>query len=310
MEKDKEIVFILGSGRSGTTMVRDMLGKCPDVFVLPEMGFYDRYWSGRKFIGPINNKYNVQKYVTYLLHTCGDPLIKEYLHNEKKIREGVAKKKFNNEHDFFRGFMEVFSGGGTRVILEKTPGHLMFSKTIVNNFPDAKFIHVIRNPVDSVNSWIARGDLRGTACSVASDWVYSNLQLEKFKPRLANKILTVRYEDIVSEPEKQAHLLCNFLGLEFSNTMLKVGSNSSFHQEQSGAISASKTKKLVINQSEIEQVKQITAGLAGYYGYEKYYPASFAVYGSVGVFFRKIRHLMSLLGIRPFRALFTKIDAG
>jgi hypothetical protein len=91
---------------------------------------------------------------------------------------------------------------------------------IQNQLPEARFIHVIRDGRDVAASvrklWFSPGQSIG---DIAADWQQRILQARRDAPNLEHYI-EVRYEELVSEPEKTLRAVCAFIELPFDPVML------------------------------------------------------------------------------------------
>jgi hypothetical protein len=90
---------------------------------------------------------------------------------------------------------------GSTIVLEKTPAHALCWRDILAVFPDAKFLHIIRDPRAVVASLRAAG--RGWASAWASPRIHDNCRLWRSYvktlrqvPSVTNNYLEVRYEDL------------------------------------------------------------------------------------------------------------------
>ena len=105
-------IFIVGSGRSGT----NLLGKALESALGARNFVEQRYlWSG---ISPLTER------------------SKDY---------SLRRKARIKRH--FRKFSHGYSA-----VIDKTPGNLFRVSNIIDVFPDAKFIFVVRNPLDNIDS--------------------------------------------------------------------------------------------------------------------------------------------------------------
>jgi hypothetical protein len=110
----KDPIIILGAPRSGTTILSQILGQHPDVALLIEPRFTWRYGNDRKsdMLQPDDARPEVIRH----------------------IRRRFAKF--------------VKDQGKTRLV-EKTPSNSLRPEFVNRVFPDAKFIHIIRNGYDA-----------------------------------------------------------------------------------------------------------------------------------------------------------------
>ena len=103
-----------------------------------------------------------------------------------------------------------------RVIIEKTPLHILKLETIQKEFPKAKIIHVVRDLV-SVYASYTFTEYKGweyTGITV-QDWVklYKKM-FYTFYPKITDPgILTLSYEDVIEKPLETLHKACEFIGI-------------------------------------------------------------------------------------------------
>jgi hypothetical protein len=111
---------------------------------------------------------------------------------------------------------------GASVLLEKTPAHTLHVSLICRVVPEARFVHLIRDPRGVVNSLLDAGGR-----SWGSNWaprdpygaallwrqhVEAGLECAAAGPRC----LEIRYERMVEDPEKAVASLLNFVDLQGS----------------------------------------------------------------------------------------------
>jgi hypothetical protein len=89
-------------------------------------------------------------------------------------------------------------------------------------WPEAKFISLLRDPRDVARSCIGMGWV-GNVYEGAKFWLDVEAHRKVLKSRVpVNQILDVRYEDLVTNPAAELTRICDFMGLEFSETMLNL----------------------------------------------------------------------------------------
>ncbi|WES62883.1 sulfotransferase [Microbacter sp. GSS18] len=106
--------------------------------------------------------------------------------------------------------------------VEKTPNHIWRLAEIVEQFPDAPIIHVVRDPRDVARSLV--GLPWATTSRVANAWMWSSwvreLARARQDPRIAARITEVRFEDFLADPEATLTALCAAIGIRFDPGML------------------------------------------------------------------------------------------
>jgi hypothetical protein len=103
--------------------------------------------------------------------------------------------------------------------IEKTPKHVHCANRINRIVPNARFVVVTRNPLDTCASLVKRfGDLKYCAERWNLDSGASYKLLES-----NDQAIRLRYEDLVSSPQAEFKRLLSFLNLNWDNAVLEVG---------------------------------------------------------------------------------------
>lgn len=132
--------------------------------------------------------------------------------------------------DALRGLASTLYGaalrkGGKEIFLDKTPRYYFIIPELYRLFPKAKFVFLLRNPLAVLHSiletWI-RGEWLGL-CHSRHDLLTAPRRLIEGVQLLGKDAITVRYEDLVSQPEVCVSQLCGRLGIDFSPDLLSYG---------------------------------------------------------------------------------------
>jgi hypothetical protein len=121
---------------------------------------------------------------------------------------------------------------GRRYLSEKTPENVLSFMDLAELLPEAHFVHVVRDPRGVVNSLLKVGrrarrkglrsapqtaSLRG-AIEHTRKCVRAGFAAAAKTP---HRIHTLVYEKLVSAPEQETRALCAFLGMEWSDQMIR-----------------------------------------------------------------------------------------
>jgi LPS sulfotransferase NodH len=214
-------VFILGAGRSGNTLLRRILAAGGEIHIPPE---------------------------TYVLGTVISLFRRtQHLGWGQQVRLTLAQFEFHPEFEDFGVHLSELAGrlselspkrrslaamldGLYRFHAEamrssasrwgdKTPLNVYSLDRIRAVFPDALFVHMVRDGVDVVASYL-RADLTNNVEAAAERWRSSLRAAEAFQIRHPQTWLEVRYEALVSDPENEARRVADFVGLRFSAEMV------------------------------------------------------------------------------------------
>ena len=124
---------------------------------------------------------------------------------------------------------------------ERTQGHLILNihrnlDKVAALFPEAKIIHIIRDPRDVARSCIGMG-WAGTTYFGIDPWLVAEMSWDKFGPTFnRSDVMELYYEDLISKPEEQLTTVCKFIGVSFSPDMLKYPNHSTYEFPKPSAI--------------------------------------------------------------------------
>ncbi|HEX3825478.1 MAG TPA: sulfotransferase [Mycobacteriales bacterium] len=109
---------------------------------------------------------------------------------------------------------------GKKLIVDKTPQNVFGYERLTTAWPKARFIFLIRHPASIADS-LARSrkaPVEGAVAKRVNEYVAA---MEKARANLCG--LTVRYEDLVADPESVTTEVCRYLGLRWERSMLDYG---------------------------------------------------------------------------------------
>lgn len=107
---------------------------------------------------------------------------------------------------------------------DKTPPYVGILPQLAELYPEARCIHLLRDGRDVTLSYIDAG-LPGAFWDPAFEWRRAVHHVERARRAdLSDRILEVRYEQLVRDPEHTLREICGFLGEEFEPGMLRYQS--------------------------------------------------------------------------------------
>jgi hypothetical protein len=115
-------------------------------------------------------------------------------------------------------YQHLLAASSKQRLGEKTPHYFAIVPQLATLFPDAKFIHLIRDGHDVAMSWIDAGWERYYESGFA--WPAAMAHRLRQSTQYPGRILEVRYEDLVRRPETVTTDICTFLGEAFEPGML------------------------------------------------------------------------------------------
>lgn len=229
------IFFVVGTGRSGTTLLQAMLTSHSRLDIPPETKFFQRH-------DPIASRFG------------GDPLpadrfeawLEDYFASQDwadvGLRRSDVEARMRESDRSAAGLclallMAWQARSGKPRIGEKSPLHCKCVRRILEVFPHAKFIHIYRDPRDVAASMRRMEWTAGSLRDQARNWrkvLDEHLRLSAELP--ATVYTGVRFESLVRQPESELRRLCAFLGETFEPTMLEfhTRTQSGFHEREAG----------------------------------------------------------------------------
>ncbi len=215
---DERPIFIGGPDRCGKTTIQAFLTSHPSI-AIPAVGsnmwtyFYGQYGD----LGQANN-----------LEACLDALF-QYKHalflqpDRERIRaefgrgETTYARLFALFHRHYAERMGKSRWGDQTGLVER------YADPIFAAFPEARMIHMIRDPRDryaaSLTMW---PDGKGRAGGAAARWLYSVQLAQRNQKRYPDRYRVVRFETLVEQPEETLRELCTFLDEPFTPLMLTM----------------------------------------------------------------------------------------
>ncbi len=211
-------IFIVGTQRSGTTLLRLILNAHSRV-AIPEEA---------RFLSPLLK----DKYLKQTISGKDFKNLIQYLANNEQFR--LWNYDTSSFFDQVSDKNEIYVGELIRLLYESfciregkdTWGDksLFFSAIpfLHKVFPSAKFIHIVRDGRDVFDSWRKMDSTKSNVAVIALDWRYKLFKIESAFDQLpaVNK-LCLRYEDLMADPEEQVRGVCEFIGIKYEIGMLE-----------------------------------------------------------------------------------------
>ena len=206
--------FVVGVTRSGTTLLRMMLDSHPQLAIPPESHFVPdliEYFQE-------NNEPTVEGALEQIE---GNRRWGDFHLDAGELRERLAATEPLNVSDALRSFFELYAEKqGKDRWGDKTPIYINRMLLIQRALPEARFVHLIRDGRDAALSRAKRVLTDPTPMpKVAQRWKNRILRAREQADRLPY-YLEVHYEDLVRETEPTLRRICEFVDLEFDESML------------------------------------------------------------------------------------------
>ncbi len=214
-------IFLLGTGRCGSTLLQKILNSVDNVMIYGEHGGFLRQIAEAYFLNLEDKK--IEKYImsqnvagedpTFVFERLKDPQLWSAWMNWYN-RETVKNNFRDFTESFFNpialgrkvhwGFKEIRYGLNDRVL-----------EMLSDLYPKGRFIFMVRNPIDVVASKISARMSDGLETDVQS-WVEQNTNFLDFYRLNREKSRIVRYEDLIGSNSPQLKQLFDWLGFSLT----------------------------------------------------------------------------------------------
>ena len=203
--------FVVGVGRSGTTLLRLMLDAHPQLAIPAETQFVPEVLERQGECRGADELVDV---------IVGARTWDDFGLDEEHLREAAAGAQ--GAADVLRAFYGLCAEReGKPRWGDKTPGYVKRMRTIGGALDEARFIHLIRDGRDVALSRRSYGmGADKTIADVADLWKRRIENARRQAKKLRDRYLELRYEDLVAETEPALRSVCELIELEFDPAML------------------------------------------------------------------------------------------
>lgn len=204
-----DLFFVCGALRSGTSLLHLMLNHHPKIVNPGEFDF---------FFDKVSDDYTSPKINDYEKWLSTHRI---FLSKNLKILNNT--QNFNDVLSYFIEQLRV----PNKVLAINIHRH--FDK-ILPYFPDAKYVHLIRDPRDVARSSIGMG-WAGNVYYGIDHWINSENSWQKLKPSLSkDQYIEIFFEDLIIKPEVTLKNLTEFFEVEYDPLMLSYHQNSTYEK--------------------------------------------------------------------------------
>jgi hypothetical protein len=195
---DHHHLFIGGLHRSGTTLFRDLLTAHPKVSAFERTGviqdegqFLQKvYLRERKLGGPGRFAFHPGAHLT----------------EDSKLVSEASRQRLVSSWSRYWDLTRP-------LLVEKTPSNMLKSRFLQSLFPDSMFIILVRHPVASTLATVKWHKRKVSSDRLLDHWFRAH-DLLRMDSLYINRLLVVRYEDLILGPQRILSEVAKFLGLE------------------------------------------------------------------------------------------------
>lgn len=207
-------VFLVGSERSGSTLFRLMLDHHPQI------AFFFEFDYSVLAMPEGTGWPNLEEYY-------------EYLENDRIFR--AARLEIDRSLDYphlVNSFLRRKRQRDGKSLVGATVHHDFDRLTRI--WPDARFIHIVRDGRDVARSVITNG-LAGNLWTAAATWIEAESMWSQMAAKLSpERFIEVRYEDLSSRTEDVLRETCRFIGVRYDPAMFNYVGHTTYDRPSTG----------------------------------------------------------------------------
>jgi hypothetical protein len=215
-------IFIGGLERSGKTYMRMMLAAHPRLFFSRRTNLWTFYYNR---YGDLNQAGNLQLCLADLTKSKH---IRTLIPDSARLKRDLGTapvsygRLFALIHEHHAEAIGKTRWGDQTEFIEH------YADDIFTAYPDAKIIHMLRDPRDRYEAMLHKSHRRGGLGVATVRWCASAMLAQRNQSKYSGRYKVIRYETMVIDPQKTLYETCEFLNEDFFPEMLHMQGEARF----------------------------------------------------------------------------------
>ena len=307
--KIKSPVFLLCSERSGSNLIREILGAHSEIASPMPIHLLGQIGNSLYRYGDLTYDKNWKMLVKHIVLLIKYQIGKlDVSISEEELLKNVKSRSFKSIFEYIY-LKTINANNKSRLFLKENQNYNNIG-FILENFPDAKFIVQVRDPRDMILSMKKSPTYDPDFFQAIKLWKQDQTETLKIKYQINNNRVHIhRYEDLLESPVDTLQSICNFLDINFENSLLEFNKTENANKSAKLAASWQNLNKGIIKNNKQKYKKELTKteikitehnlfDLMQFYGYNP----DFDKFGTKTKFLALLgkSDLMKVLGKRKF----------
>lgn len=323
------LIFVTGASRSGTTMLARMLGAHSKVLAFDELHYFGALWDPFDE-GKAVSASQLAEMAAVLLarHTHGlwggEPTEVEQAWGRRLVRD-LPESECTPAGLFAAVAKRLAEDAGKSSACEQTPRNIFYARRLLEIYPHARIVHIVRDPravlASQKNRWklrrlgahhlplseMIRTRINYHPLTMSQLWLKANEAAAELAEH--PRFTIVRFEDLAADPEGGARRLCAALDLAFEPNMLEIprwGSSNVSHTKENTGVSREVVDqwRRSVSKGEARLCEKITHRMMQRFGYTpEFHGHSGGKLASLASLATYPVHVAGVMAFNPGRAL-------
>ncbi|MFT4584191.1 MAG: hypothetical protein ACI8XZ_003955 [Gammaproteobacteria bacterium] len=270
MKNLPDFFFIVGWGRSGTKLVRNLLNASDQISIIDIETNFLPLW-----VNESRTQDDLELFSNFLKFFNKNRKLPFFIYLDEKGIELDVKNwhsvctEFSPAGVFKALHIALSNKSQATVFGDKSPTYTLHIDLIADLFPETKVIHIVRDGRDCCLS--AKAAWNSNPYRYAYRWNEACQKARHDAARLGNNYYEIKYENLISDPLHSLNKLCDFLNVEFHTRMLsdfKPAENLGAAKDLAGIKSDNQYKyRSYPNKALINKLERICYASLKDYGY-------------------------------------------
>jgi len=218
----RQVGFIVGTGRCGTTVLAQVLNSHSRIVVPDELQFFVGIGNGDRIYEKAEKnqlrRFRARDFIALVERRCPHALEKFF-----DYRAHFAELSYPQAdparvlQDLIDHLCDTYDSD---VFLEQTPWYGQRLDVLSELFPDSKVIHLVRDGRDVAVSYARSPWWSNEVAANLERWADEVMRIHRFVTTHPQRCIEMRYEDLVADARKGVGGILDFLGLPFEDRVL------------------------------------------------------------------------------------------
>lgn len=214
-----QLFFIVGCGRSGTTLLQSMLLSDPSIVIPPETKFYGAFYARRRLYGNLADEKNFAR----VARRVWEDQTRRGIETNRDAFLALAHAADRSWEGLFTALLAAYAQAhNAERVGEKSPVHTHYVGELMRAFPNATFVHILRDPRAVVLSRMTAGFGTSRIAPNIRRWRRAIEMHRDHADALGpGRYTLVRYEELVTNPRETLGRVCALIGATMTDAMLE-----------------------------------------------------------------------------------------